>query len=162
MNSRDELGMAGPVQQAASTLPAEAFGKFPETEAAEVHLATEFQNMVYESRLFPRDLKEKMYAWLRENRAEERKPDETEEQFIYKTRKKALGPFKKEIMGLPRDVRDGIAKEIEQKFEFLFEKLNMANTKEFALKYVPLKRVISRKRKAVAAGAIEIDHEAAD
>ena len=30
-----------------------------------------------------------MYAWLREHAADERKPKDTEEQFIYKARKKA-------------------------------------------------------------------------
>ena len=50
----DEYGLSGAVQHGASTLPADAFGKFPETATAEVHLATEFQNMIYESRVFPK------------------------------------------------------------------------------------------------------------
>ena len=55
--AREEYHMAGAVQHGASTLPAEAFGKFAECGACEVHLATEFQNMMFESPSFPPDLK---------------------------------------------------------------------------------------------------------
>jgi fructose/tagatose bisphosphate aldolase len=143
--AREEFGLAGAVQHGASTLPAEAFHKFAETETAEVHLATEFQNMIYESRHFPAELRTRIYDWLKANAQSERKSDETEEQFIYKTRKKALGPFKKEIMGLPQEVRDAISAEIENKFDFLFKQLNSVNNKELVDKYVTLKRVIVRK-----------------
>ncbi|MCK9604112.1 MAG: class II fructose-bisphosphate aldolase [Candidatus Omnitrophica bacterium] len=144
--AKKDYGLAGAVQHGASTLPAEAFHKFPETDTAEVHLATEFQNMIYESKHFPVDLRVKIYDWLKTNAASERKEGETEEQFIYKTRKKALGPFKKEIMGMPQSTRDAIAKEIEDKFEFLFKQLNAVNNKELVEKYITLKRVIIRKR----------------
>jgi len=144
--AREEYGMAGAVQHGASTLPAEAFGKFPENSAAEVHLATEFQNMVYDSAHFPKDLKGLMYDWVKKNCASERKQDQTEEQFIYSARKKALGFFKKEIMGLSAETRNTIASEIEKKFEFLFEKLNVRDTRDLTSKYIVLKRVISRKR----------------
>lgn len=158
--ARKEYGLAGAVQHGASTLPAEAFHKFAETETAEVHLATEFQNMIYESKHFPQDLKHKIYEWLKVNAASERKEGETEEQFFYKSRKKALGPFKKDIMGLPQGVRDAIAGEIEAKFEFLFKQLNAVSNKELVDKYVTLKRVISRKRDEKE--AIVHDGEGAD
>jgi len=145
--ARNEYGLAGAVQHGASTLPAEAFHKFAECDAAEVHLATEFQNMIYESKHFPQELKAKIYDWLKINAAFEKKEGETEEQFFYKTRKKALGPFKKEIMGLSQATRDAIAGEIEEKFDFLFKQLNAVNNKELIDKYVTLRRVISRKRK---------------
>jgi fructose/tagatose bisphosphate aldolase len=145
--AKKEYGLAGAVQHGASTLPAEAFHKFVECETAEVHLATEFQNMIYESKHFPAELKQKIYEWLKVNAAQELKEGETEEQFFYKTRKKALGPFKKEIMGLPQATRDAIAQEIEEKFDFLFKQLNSVNNKELVDKYVTLKRVIFRKRK---------------
>ncbi|HEX5520992.1 MAG TPA: class II fructose-bisphosphate aldolase, partial [Longimicrobiaceae bacterium] len=38
--AREEYGLAGAVQHGASTLPAEAFSRFPEVETAEIHLAT--------------------------------------------------------------------------------------------------------------------------
>jgi fructose/tagatose bisphosphate aldolase len=158
--ARKEFGLGGAVQHGASTLPAEAFHKFAETETAEVHLATEFQNMIYESKHFPAELKAKIYEWLKVNAAAERKEGETEEQFFYKSRKKALGPFKKEIMGLKAEVRDAIAKEVEAKFEFLFKQLNAVNNKQLVDKYIPLKRVIVRKRKEV--GHVVHDGEGAD
>jgi len=157
--AREEYGLAGAVQHGASTLPAEAFGKFPEVGTAEVHLATEFQNMVYESSHFPKELKMKIYEWLKSNLASEKKADQTEEQFIYSSRKKALGPFKKDIMGLPQATRDAIAKEIEAKFEFLFEKLGVANTKDLVTKHTVLKRVISRKGPVAH---VEVSGEGAD
>ena len=64
------------------------------------------------------------------------KQGQTEEQFLYKTRKKALGPFKKEIMGLPQQTRDAIAAEIENKFEFLFKQLNVTSNRALVDKYI--------------------------
>jgi fructose/tagatose bisphosphate aldolase len=133
--ARREYGLAGAVQHGASTLPPEAFHKFVECETAEVHLATEFQNMIYESEYFPADLKKRIYEWLKVNVAGEAKQGETEEQFLYKTRKKALGPFKKEIMGLPQQTRDVIVAEIENKFDFLFKQLNVVNKRALVDKY---------------------------
>ncbi|MFH1201849.1 MAG: class II fructose-bisphosphate aldolase [Candidatus Omnitrophota bacterium] len=158
--ARKEYGLAGAVQHGASTLPAEAFHKFVECETAEVHLATEFQNMIYESKHFPQELKAKIYDWLKVNAASEKKEGETEEQFFYKTRKKALGPFKKEIMSLSKDARDAISAEIENKFDFLFKQLNAVNNKEIVTNFVGLKRVISRKRQAKQ--AVVHDGEGAD
>ena len=157
--AREEYGLAGAVQHGASTLPDEAFGKFPEERTAEVHLATGFQNMVYDSPHFPKELKDKIYDWVRKNLSSEKKGDQTEEQFLYSARKKALGPFKKEIMGLPDGVRGAISKEIEEKFEFLFGKLNVRDTRELVAKHTTLKRVITRKS---AGTHVEMDGEGAD
>ena len=134
--ARKEYGLAGAVQHGASTLPPEAFHRFPECDTAEVHLATEFQNMIYESRHFPAELKKKIYDWLKINAANEAKQGETEEQFFYKTRKKALGPFKKEIVRLPRDAREAISHEVEGKFDLLFKQLKAVNNKELTKKYI--------------------------
>ncbi len=139
--ARGEYGLAGAVQHGASTLPAQAFHKFVECETAEVHLATEFQNMIYDSKHFPVELRKRMYEWLKVNVANEAKQGETEEQFLYKTRKRALGPFKKEIMSLPQETRDKIATEIENKFDFLFKQLNAVNKKDLVNKYVHTKSV---------------------
>jgi len=134
--AREEYGLAGAVQHGASTLPHEAFNKFAECETAEVHLATEFQNMIYESKHFPADLKKRIYEWLKVNAANETKQGETEEQFFYKTRKKALGQFKKEIMGLPQETRNAIGTEIENKFALIFKQLNAVNKRDLVDKYV--------------------------
>ena len=157
--AREEYGLAGAVQHGASTLPDEAFGKFPEEGTAEVHLATGFQNMVYDSPHFPKELKDKIYDWVKKNLIAEKKGDQTEEQFLYSARKKALGPFKKEIMALPAGSRDAISKEVEAKFEFLFERLNVRNTRELVAKHTVLKRVIIRKG---AGTHVKMDGEGAD
>ena len=158
--SRKEFGLGGAVQHGASTLPEEAFHKFAECQACEVHLATSFQNMIFDSKHFPDDLKKKIYAWLKINATNEAKAGETDEQFFYKTRKKALGPFKKEITNLDQSVRDAIAGEIESKFDFLFKQLNAVNNAALVDKYVTLKRVIVRKREDAA--AVVHDGEGAD
>ena len=79
-------GLAGAVQHGASTLPDELFHRFPAVETAEIHLATGFQNLLYEHPAFPEALHEKIRDWCFENAADERKPDQTDEQFVYTTR----------------------------------------------------------------------------
>ncbi|GAH16778.1 unnamed protein product, partial [marine sediment metagenome] len=133
--AREKFGLAGAVQHGASTLPNEMFYKFPEIETAEIHLATQYQNMIYENSSFPSQLKDKIYAWLRKELAGEKKEGQQDAQFIYKTRKKAFGPFKEDILGLPENIRKAIAKEIEEEFSFLFDKLNVTNTKDLISKY---------------------------
>jgi len=142
--ARDRYGMGGAVQHGASTLPADAFHKFAECETAEVHLATEFQNMIYENSAFPRDLKEDIYKTLRKLCADERKASDTDAQFLYKTRKKAFGPFKRKFWDLPSDVRARIGQDLERKFTFLFERLNVQRTAELVKKNVALVPVVPR------------------
>ena len=125
---RKEYGLSGCVQHGASTLPEEAFNMFPETGTSEVHLATGFQNMIYESRHLPVEFREEVYNFLRQEYAKERKEDQTEEQFIYSARKKGFGPLKKKWWELPADVKEPVMKELETKFEVLFKKLKVTDT----------------------------------
>lgn len=134
-----DYGISGCVQHGASTLPNEAFNNFPSVGCAEIHLATQFQNIVYD--YLPLPLKEKIYDWLHNNCADEKKPGYTDDQFVYSARKKALGPFKKEIFSLSWDVRNKISKVLEEEFDFLFEQLNIKDTKPMADKYVKIVRV---------------------
>src|SRR5712671_4914331 len=126
--ARKEYGLGGAVQHGASTLPPDAFDAFPRVGACEIHLATNFQNMVYEHPQLPADLKAEMYAWIRENAVEERKPKDTEEQFIYKARKKALGPFKQKMWNLPDAARRAIGQSLEERFSFLMKQLKITDT----------------------------------
>src|SRR5699024_1385711 len=96
-----KLGMAGAVQHGASTLPEEAFSKFAEADACEVHLATAYQNAYYDSEHFPADLRAEVYAWLDEAHGSSRKEGQTDAQFYYTTRKNGFGQFKKEMWSLP-------------------------------------------------------------
>jgi fructose/tagatose bisphosphate aldolase len=134
--ARDDYGLAGAVQHGASTLPSNAFGNFPRIETAEIHLATNFQNMVFDHPRLPAALKERVRSWLDENAAGERKSGDTNEQFYYKARKKAIGPFKRDFWSLPDDVRGTIAADLEKTFAFLFEQLNVNGTEEQVHRFI--------------------------
>jgi fructose-bisphosphate aldolase class II len=134
--AREEYGLAGAVQHGASTLPSNAFGNFPRIETAEIHLATNFQNIVFDHARLPAALRERLRAWVDENAAGERKSGDTQEQFYYKSRKKAIGPFKREFWSLPEEIRDAIAADLERTFAFLFEQLNVNGTEEHVNRFV--------------------------
>lgn len=127
--------IAGAVQHGASTLEDKYFKRFPETGAVEIHLATGFQNMILDHPLFPKDLTGEMYKWIRKNKHDEKMKGNTEEQFYYKTRKRALGMFKKEIWGIDDSIKQEIGEEFQKRFEFLFTELNVVNTKEIVDKF---------------------------
>ena len=124
--ARTEFGLSGAVQHGASTLPDSAFHNFPRTQTAEIHLATGFQTMLYDH--LPDALREEIYAWLRVNAKDERKATDTDEQFFYKSRKKALGPFKKALWSLPATIQAQLARAYDAKFEFLFAQLAVGGT----------------------------------
>ncbi|MBN1535129.1 MAG: class II fructose-bisphosphate aldolase [Anaerolineales bacterium] len=126
--ARKDYGMGGAVQHGASTLPEDAFGKFVEAEATEVHLATNFQNMLFDR--LPEDLRAEMYRFLDEKKAGDRKPDMTDEQFYYKVRKNAVGPFKKQVWNMPAEMKAEIRNAWEDQFVKLFNYLAVVNTKD--------------------------------
>src|SRR5512144_2800136 len=64
--ARSKYGLSGAVQHGASTLPDALFDRFPAAECAEIHLATGFQNMLFDGGFLPDDLKATMYKWLDE------------------------------------------------------------------------------------------------
>jgi fructose-bisphosphate aldolase class II len=134
--AREQYGLAGAVQHGASTLPSNAFGNFPRIETAEIHLATNFQNIVFDHPRLPADLRERIRGWVDENAAGERKSGDTNEQFYYKARKKAIGPFKRELWSLSEDVRAAIAGDLERTFAFLFEQLNVYGTADHINRFV--------------------------
>ena len=151
--ARKDYGLGGAVQHGASTLPPDAFDAFPRAGACEIHLATDFQNMVYEHAQFPADLKEEMYSWVRANATEERKPKDTEEQFIYKARKKAIGPFKQRMWSVTDASRKGIGQSLEDRFTFLMRQLKIDGTAAAVQKFVQMPQVaIDREAEVVAAG----------
>lgn len=139
--ARGQYGLGGAVQHGASTLPDEAFHKFVESECCEVHLATAFQNMLYESRNFPDQLRQQMYDYLHRELADQKKEGQTEEQFIYKTRKNALGPFKRQLWDLPQGTRDTLGEELQQKFAFYYRQLAVTNTRELVDRWIKPVRV---------------------
>jgi fructose/tagatose bisphosphate aldolase len=151
--AREEYGLAGAVQHGASTLPPDAFDAFPRVGACEIHLATNFQNMVYDHPAFPSSLRDEMYAWVREHALEERKAKDTEEQFLYKARKKAIGPFKKRLWSLDDTTRQTIATTLEEQFAYLMSKLKVQGTKSVVAEFVkPPNTIATRESSVLAAG----------
>jgi fructose/tagatose bisphosphate aldolase len=132
--AREEYGLGGAVQHGASTLPDGAFNNFPKTGTIEIHLATNFQNMMYDH--LPEDLRKEIYAWLAVNAKDERKEKDSEEQFIYKTRKKAIGPFKQQLWNLPEANARALDAAYDAKFDFLFEQLGVVGTAPVVARYV--------------------------
>jgi hypothetical protein len=127
--SRESFGAGGAVQHGASTLPESAFGKFVDSEAVEVHLATNFQNIAFE--LLPTDLVSKMYAYLDDKFVSERKSNMTNEQFYYKTRKNVIGPFKAQTWNMPTAKRSVVGEAWEDQFQKLFTLLGMKDTRKY-------------------------------
>jgi fructose/tagatose bisphosphate aldolase len=134
--ARDEYGMSGAVQHGASTLPQSAFGRFPDVETAEIHLATNFQNLLYDN--IPAELRERMYEHTRQSFPEERKAGDTEEQFIYKARKKAIGAFKRDLWELPEADRETVRGVLRETFAFLFRQLRVTDTEEMVKRIVKI------------------------
>ena len=147
-------GLAGAVQHGASTLPDELFHRFPAVETAEIHLATGFQNLLYEHPAFPESLHREIEGWCVANAADERKEGQTDQQFVYTTRKKAIGPFKRQLWDL--ESKDEILAAQRRKISYLFTELGVNDTLRMAERYVtpvevhrPLPDAL---REAVAAG----------
>jgi fructose/tagatose bisphosphate aldolase len=141
--AREEYGFAGAVQHGASTLPEEAFGKFVECEACEVHLATNFQNMLYDR--LPKPYMSAVYAYVNKQYGADRKPTQTDEQFHYENRKRALGPFKSALWDLPEKDKAVVTQAWDQQFAKLFDLLAIGGTRKYVEQFVhPVKVAPSR------------------
>jgi len=135
-DARAKYGLGGAVQHGASTLPPDAFGSFPACEAVEIHLATNFQNIVLDHPRLPADVRREINDWVKVECKDEWKKGDTEEQFVYKSRKKAISPFKRRLWDLPADVRAAIGADLEKMFAFLFEQLRVKGTRAATDRYV--------------------------
>ncbi|MCS6847181.1 MAG: class II fructose-bisphosphate aldolase [Anaerolineae bacterium] len=153
--AREEYGMGGAVQHGASTLPEEAFGKFVQAGAIEVHLATAFQQIAYAN--LPKELNDEMTQWLFKNAADERKPGDTDEQFLHKVRKKATGPFKKALWSLPESDRARVRDALQQRFSMLFNRLGVERTKAMVESFVTAREVHKRPEDFGAAPVVAED-----
>jgi fructose-bisphosphate aldolase, class II len=152
-DARAKYGLGGAVQHGASTLPPDAFGAFPKCEAIEIHLATNFQNIVFDHPRLPADVRRDVNTWVKAECKDEWKKGDTEEQFIYKSRKKAIGPFKRRLWDMPADVRAAIAADLERTFAFLFQQLQVTGTRAITDRWVtpPLQSHAEPRPVAVAA-----------
>ncbi len=126
--ARHEYAMGGVVQHGASTLPPETLHQFVKAGAIEVHLATAFQNQLFD--MLPAGLLSEIRHWLLHNATQKRLPTDTEAQFIYKTRRLAAGPFKKQLWNLPEDERAKIRLAFEKRFTELYHELAVEHTQD--------------------------------
>ena len=129
-----EYGLAGAVQHGASTLPDELFHRFPAVETAEIHLATGFQNALFEHTAFPASLHREIEAYCFGNAADERKSGQTDQQFVYTTRKKAIGPFKRQLWDL--ETKDEILAAQRRKIAYLFTELRVNDSRGMVDRHV--------------------------
>jgi fructose/tagatose bisphosphate aldolase len=160
--ARDEYGMGGAVQHGASTLPEEAFHKFPDEGCLEIHLATGFQNIIYEHPEFPDELREEIYDYLKEEHAHRWKDEQTEEQFIYDNRKRAFGTFKQEVWDIESGAREQIREALKEKFAFLFEQLDAVDTVGLVEKHIDAPEVHKARADFLVTGDTAADAELAD
>ena len=125
---RTEFGMAGAVQHGASTLPMEYFGKFPETGTVEIHLALGFNNLLFDHPKLPQEVKDEIRAYCFAHHGNERRPDQTEAQFIYTTRKKVWAGMKQRFWDLPGDIQETLMGSLEEMFGQMFDRMNVGQT----------------------------------
>jgi hypothetical protein len=151
--ARADYNLGGAVQHGASTLPPNAFGNFPDSDAIEIHLATNFQNIIYDN--LPKSLVDSAYDYVRTDLSKEWKEGKTEDQFIYSTRKKAIGPFKKTWWDVGEDVKSKLGIILQDQFEFLFKQLRVTQTREIANQITTIVPE-SRPRPVVAAAETEL------
>ncbi|MFH1645717.1 MAG: triose-phosphate isomerase, partial [Candidatus Omnitrophota bacterium] len=137
-------GMSGAVQHGASTLPDESFAKFPANQASGVHLATGFQNIVYEG--MDPDVKGDLYYWLKDEPTQnkkilaERNNLKTGKygglgKFYYKSRKLVLGRAKRMINEMDPEYKNAILENVDNRMEFFFKNLNVAALTPLVDKY---------------------------
>jgi fructose/tagatose bisphosphate aldolase len=148
---RTEFGLAGAVQHGASTLPMDFFGKFPETGTVEIHLALGFNNLIFDHPKLPQGVKDEIRAYCFAHHAAERKPDQTEAQFIYTTRKKAWAGMKQRFWDLPGDIQEALMGSLEEMFGQMFDRMNVGQTAELVRQHtqapvvpVPMPEALAR------------------
>ena len=132
--AREKYGIGGTVQHGTSTLPDELMSKFLENDAMEAHFSTGFQNAIFDA--MPKALCEEMHAWTKENLENERAENMTDEQFVYKLRKKSIGHFQRRLWELTPEEKMPIQNILEKKIAFLFSAFHMGNSKQIVEKFV--------------------------
>ena len=82
-----------------------------------------------------------IYAYLDDNHSDEKKTDQTADQFYYKSRKRAIGPFKSKIMALPENVKKEITSAWENQFKQLFSALAIKDTMKYVNKHTKIVKI---------------------
>ena len=111
------------------------FSRFPESDTVEIHLALGFNNLIFDHPKLPQAVKDEIRAYVFAHHASERKPDQTEAQFVYTTRKKVWAGMKERFWNLPDDVQTPILTSLEGMFGDMFERLKVGGTDELVARY---------------------------
>jgi fructose/tagatose bisphosphate aldolase len=138
---REEFNMAGAVQHGASTLPGEQLAKFPATGAVEIHLALGFNNLIFDHPSLPQTMKDEIRAYTFANHASERRPGETDAQFLYNTRKKSWKVMKKPFWGMPASAQADIMRSLQDMFRDMFIWMNVGKTSNLVLNHTPMRKI---------------------
>ena len=72
----------------------------------EIHLALGFNNLIFDHPRLPQAVKDEIRAYVFAHHAHERAAEQTDAQFIYKTRKKAWAGMKERFWDLPVDIQE--------------------------------------------------------
>jgi hypothetical protein len=111
-------------------------GTFPGSRRRRFTSQRIFQSIIFDHQQLPGELRSRIYAWLDENAQGEKKAGDTPEQFYYKARKRAIGPFKREMWDLPEATRNAFSADLEQTFGFLFDQLGIGGTASLVREHV--------------------------
>lgn len=148
--AREEYGLAGVVQHGASTLDPRCFVLFAgypspegfeiseelltkenvkilsENPAAEVHLATAYQDTILDHPEFPEDLAQEIKSWVLANFPP--KEGEDAEKAYINNRKNAWGPFKSKLWNLSPEIQEALRNTLVKQFsESVFKNLGVQN-----------------------------------
>ena len=133
--AREEYGLAGAVQHGASTLPDERVPQLPaSTETAEIHLATNFQNMLYDTLPPARCATRCTPGCARTRRTSGRPPTPTSSSSTRRARRRSARSSA--LWDLDRGERRTLAKTYDEKFTFLFTQLAVGATKDAVRRHV--------------------------
>src|SRR5664280_719675 len=80
------------------------------------------------------ELHKAIEEWIYANCQDERKPGQTDTQFVYSGRKKAIGPFKRQLWDL--STKDAILASQAATVDFLFKQLGTPGSRALVEKYV--------------------------
>lgn len=136
-----ELGWNGLVQHGASTLGFESLSRLPASGVIEVHLATQFQNILFDHPAFPSELRAEIQRRLtlsaRGAEGDEILNDPTlsPAQVFYQARWAAWGVFKRELWQLPRASFAPIGLDIQAWVASIFKSLRVTNNAKILDRY---------------------------
>ena len=152
-------GGAARRQHAARATPS---ATFPRIETCEIHLATNFQNIVFDHPKLPAELRKRDVRLAgRERRRASARTATPRSSSTTRRGRRPSGRSRTSAGRWPQDVRDAIAADLERTFRFLFEQLNVNGTETLIDRFIhaPVQHHASLEKVLVAA---EDDPDAGD